>query len=305
MKGTARNERKRRYENSAYYYVAAILLLVALIVVFPIGYTVYISLTNMNLYHWFDFEFIGIGNYIRAFSQANSEFLSSLGLTILWTIANMVLITLVSLVLAVLLNVKGFKGRNVYKTLLMFPWAVPSYVSILLWRIGIFNGEFGLLGDIARALGSDSFYILQSYWGAFFASLLVNVWLSYPFTMTMMDGALQSIDQSLYEAARLDGAGFWRTTFNVSLPEIVPIVAPSLLMTAFMQFKQFDVVYLLTLQKGAQTGAGLQTIITYAHTTAFESNNYGLSSAISTIIFMLIALLFSRFAYREAKEGRN
>ena len=117
MKGTARNERKRRYENSAYFYVAAILLLVALIVVFPIGYTVYISLTNMNLYHWFDFEFIGIGNYIRAFSQANSEFLSSLGLTILWTIANMVLITLVSLVLAQDLYEMGDMARGLVQVL--------------------------------------------------------------------------------------------------------------------------------------------------------------------------------------------
>ena len=298
------NASKKRFDGTAYLYIAVVLLLVAVIVVFPIGYTVYISTTNMNLYHWYDFDFIGFSNYIRAFAQTNGEFLRSLGLTLLWTIANMVLIIFVSLVLAVLLNIKGFKGKNIYKTLLMFPWAVPSYVSILLWRIGIFNGEFGLFGDISRFFGSDSFFILQSYWGAFFASLMVNVWLSYPFTMSMMDGALQSIDQSLYEAAKLDGSGFWRTTFAISLPEIAPIVAPSLLMTAFMQFKQFDVVYLLTLQKGAQTGAGLQTIITYVHTTAFESNNYGLSSAISTIIFMLIALLFSRFAYREAK-GRG
>ena len=117
----------------------------------------------------------------------------------------------------------------------------------------------------------------------------------------MFDGALQSIDRSYYESAKMDGAGFWVRLIKITVPGIWPVMAPAVLMTTFTTFKQFDIIYLLTQQKGALTGATLQTIITYAHQNAFVSNNYGLSSAMSMIIFALI-IVISMFMNKGLKE---
>ena len=119
----------------------------------------------------------------------------------------------------------------------------------------------------------------------------------------MIDGALQSIDKSYYESAQLDGAGFWKQKFYITIPGIKQIIAPAVIMTTFTTFKQFDIVYLLTMQKGSYTGATLHTIITYAHENAFVSNNYGLSSAVSIIIFVII-ILFSLMTNRSVKEDK-
>lgn len=123
----------------AYLCSAPSLLLILLIVVFPILYTAYISFTNMNVYHWFNFSFVGLKNYKDALFVFDSGFLAALLRTILWTVLNMVLQLVIAFVLASLLNIQDFKGRRVYKTLLMIPWAMPGYVSILLWKNGIFN----------------------------------------------------------------------------------------------------------------------------------------------------------------------
>ena len=115
----------------AYLCSAPSLLLILLIVVFPILYTAYISFTNMNVYHWFNFSFVGLKNYKDALFVFDSGFLAALLRTILWTVLNMVLQLVIAFVLASLLNIQDFKGRRVYKTLLMIPWAMPGYVSIL------------------------------------------------------------------------------------------------------------------------------------------------------------------------------
>ena len=134
--------------------------------------------------------------------------------------------------------------------------------------------------------------------------MVLNLWMALPFMIMMMDGALQSIDKSYYESAQLDGAGFWAKNFHITIPAMKGIIAPAVIMTTFTTFKQFDIVYLLTMQKGAYSGATLQTVITYAQQNAFVSNNYGLSSAVSVIIFLII-MIFSVFTNRAIKEEPN
>ena len=199
------------------------------------------------------------------------------------------------------LNAKGLKLKRVYKTLLMFPWAMPAYVSILLWKVCMYNTEFGLLNQLVTALGGSKMNYLAENVPAFFACTILNLWMALPFMIMMIDGALQSVDGSYYESATLDGAGFWQKTWYITLPCIRPIIAPSAIMTTFTTFKQFDIVYLLTKQKGSLSGASIQTIITYAHQNAFVSNNYGLSSAVSILIFVII-IVFSVFTNRGLKE---
>lgn len=277
------------------------LLLIALIVVFPILYTFYISLTSMSVYHWFDYTLIGLDNYWRALFVFDSGFLSALLATVLWTAVNMALQLVIAFLLASALNVKKLRLRKVYKTLLMFPWAMPGYVSILLWKTGMFNSEFGLLNQWMEALGREAVRWLSTDVSAFICCTVVNLWLALPFMIMIMDGALQSIDASYYESARLDGASWLERTRYITIPSIKPIIAPAVIITVFTTFKQFDVVYLLTQQMGARTGSNFHTILTYAYENAFVTNNYGYSSAISIIIFALMLVFSARF--KLAGEG--
>ena len=279
------------------------LLLIALIVVFPILYTFFISLTNMSVYHWFDFTVIGLQNYWRALFVFDSGFLSALGATVLWTFVNMVIQLVVAFVLASLLNVKKLRLRKLYKTLLMFPWAMPGYVSILLWKTGMFNSEFGLLNQWMEALGQQTVRWLSTDVSAFICCTVVNLWLALPFMLMIMDGAMQSIDRSYYESALLDGANWFQRSVSITIPAIKPIILPVVIITVFTTFKQFDVIYLLTQQMGAKTGSGLHTILTYAYENAFITNNYGYSSAISIIIFLLLLAFSAR--YQLGGEGER
>ena len=279
-------------------------LLIVLIVVFPIAYTGYISLTNMNTYHWFEFNVIGFDNYVRALAVFDSGFLSALLGTVLWTIVNMALQLLIAFVIACLLNVSRLPLRNVYKTILMFPWAMPGYVSILLWKTGMFNSEFGLLTRWMRDMTGITVRWLSTDAGAFLTCTLVNLWLALPFMIMIMDGGMKSIDKSYYESAYLDGAGALRRAVSITVPCLKPVIAPSVLITVFTTFKQFDVVYLMTLRVGAQTGSHFHTIITYAYENAFITNNYGYSSAISIMIFaLLIAFSFVTNAKRKGEAA--
>lgn len=284
-----------------YFYVSPSLLAVGLIVLFPILYTGYISFTNMNVYHWFNFSFIGLENYKNALLVFDSGFVPALLRTVLWTFLNMVLQVVIAFFIAMGLNAEGLKLKNVYKTLLMFPWAMPGYVSILLWRMGMFNTEFGLLNQFVRALGFENIKWLSQNETAFLSCTVVNLWLALPFMIMVTDGALQSIDRSYYESATIEGAGFFTKTRKITIPLLRPILAPAVILTLFTTFKQFDIVYLLTQQQGAKTGADIHTIITYTYEKAFVTNNYGYSSAISIIIFMLLIVL-SAISRRDLKE---
>ena len=291
----------QKFRMKPWFYCLPALLLILIVLVFPILYTGYVSTTNMSLYHWADYRFIGLANYARALFKFNSGFLSALWATILWTLINMVLQIGIGFLIAIGLNSPALRLRRMYKTLLMLPWAMPAYISILLWRVGIFNTEFGVLNKLLTMLGLGKVDFLGSNTIAFCSCLALNLWMALPFMISTNDGALQSVDRNLYESARLDGAGFWTCLRSITVPAIWPIVAPAAVMTTFITFKQFDIIYLLTQQRGYMTGASLNTVITYAHQNAFVSNNYGLSSAVSMLLFVVI-IAFSLMTNRSLRE---
>ena len=294
-------DRKQRKETlSAYIWSTPSLILILLIVIFPIIYTGYISLTNMNVYHWNNYELIGLENYKDALLVFDNGFIAAFGVTFLWTIVNMVLQLIIAFIMASLLNIKRLRLRNVYKTLLIFPWAMPGYVSILLWKTGMYNSQFGLLNQWLQKLGLEPVRWLNSNVMAFISCTVVNLWLALPFMITIIDGALQSLDKSYYESALLDGATWLERTRYITISMIKPIIAPSVIITTFTTFKQFDVIYLLTQQVGSKTGANVHTILTYAYEKAFITNNYGYSSAVSMIIFVVL-IAFSSISNMKSK----
>lgn len=283
-------------------YLMPALLLIIIVIVFPVLFTGYISMTDMSLYHWNDYHIIGFQNYARALFKADSGFLEALLVTILWTAVNMVIQLAAGFFIVLGLNARGLRWKRLYKTLLMVPWAMPAYISILLWRVGMFNPEFGVLNKLLSLFSPGKVDFLSNNVAAFCSCMVLNLWMALPFMITTIDGALQSIDRSLYESVTLDGAGLWAKIKYITLPSIKPIIAPAAVMTTFITFKQFDIIFLLTQQRGYKTGATLNTVITYAYQNAFVSNNYGLSSAVSMLLFVLI-ILFSLFTNRSLREN--
>lgn len=292
---------KKLHRAKPWLYCVPALLLIVIVIVCPILYTGYISLTDMSLFHWTDYKVIGFSNYARALFKFDSGFLSALVTTLLWTALNMVIQLVLGFFIALGLNAPGLRLKRLYKTLLIVPWAVPAYISILLWRVGMFNTEFGILNKLLVILGLQKTDFLAGNVIAFCSCMVLNLWMALPFMISTIDGALQSVDRSYYESATLDGAGFWVRLRYVTIQHIKPIIAPAAVMTTFITFKQFDIIYLLTQQRGYMTGATLNTVITYAHQNAFVSNNYGLSAAVSMLLFVII-ILFSVLTNRSLRE---
>ena len=177
----------------------------------------------MNMYHWDNYQIIGLANFKRALVKVDSGFLSALLTTIIWTAINMILQLVIAFFIALGLNVQGLKLSRVYKTLLMFPWAMPAYVSILLWRVGMFNTEFGFLNKMLSLMGLEKMNFLSENIPAFISCLVLN-------------SSLQSVDRSYYESAKLDGAGFWKQNWYITIPAIKSVLAPAVIMTTFTTF---------------------------------------------------------------------
>lgn len=279
---------KQKHNIKPYLFISPSWLVITLIVVFPIIYTVGISFTNMNIWHWKEYEFIGAKNYLKALTRLDSGFLEALVRTILWTIINLALQIVLALSISLLLNTEGLRGKGLYKTLMMLPWAMPSYISALIWKYGMFQNEFGLLNQLLRKFGFEGVGWLNGNVIAFISCMIVNLWMALPYMILMFYGGLQGIDKVFYESAEIEGAKRFQKIRFITIPILKPLVMPAIIMTTFVTFKQFDIVYLMTMQVGSKTGADVHTIITYAYENAFITNNYGFSSALSVIIFLIM-----------------
>jgi arabinogalactan oligomer/maltooligosaccharide transport system permease protein len=256
----------------------------------------------MNIYHWTNFTFNNGQNYIRALTVVDEGFIGALVRTFLWTLVNLILQFVIALVLALMLNVEGLKFKGLYKTILMISWAMPGYISALIWKYGMFHNDFGLLNQLLHMAGLKGVEWLNSDFMAFVSCLIVNLWLALPFMILMIYGGLQSIDHVYYEIAQIEGAKLMIKTARITLPLLKPVLIPAIAMTTFVTFKQFDIVYLMTQQTGSKTGANIHTVITYAYEKAFVTNNYGYSSALSVIIFAII-VAFTVLNQRYLKSG--
>lgn len=234
-------------------------------------------------------DFVGLGNYRDLLSGTDGRFFYTLGVTLVWTAVNVTLHVSVGLALALLLNRPTLKGRAVYRVLLIVPWAVPSYITALIWK-GMFHPDMGAVNQVLAKLG---FNTLGMSWmadvaHAFAANLTTNVWLGFPFMMVVCLGALQSIPTDLYEAARLDGATGWQQFSRITLPLLQPALVPAVLLGSVWTFNQFNVVYLVS---GGNPDGRTDLLVTEAFRWAFErgpGGAFGLSAAYSTLIFLIL-----------------
>jgi arabinogalactan oligomer/maltooligosaccharide transport system permease protein len=233
-------------------------------------------------------------NYAKIFADPvlRDPFIKVFIWTIVFAFTTVIMMGFVGLLLAVALD-KNIRFRNLYRGLLILPYAMPSFMSILIWA-GMFNRDYGAI----NTLFGTHIDFLANAWTARGMILLVNLWLGFPYFYMISTGALQALPTDLEEAASLDGATEKQIFFKIKMPLVLQILSPLLIASVAFNFNNFNLIYLLT--KGGPTNildgesAGATDIlITYAYKTAFAGaeQNYGLASAISVVVFIIVAIV--------------
>ena len=241
---------------------------------------------------------LGGGEALNILTQ-NSFFVVLLRST-LYVIFCLPFFVIVGLALALILNDSRIRFKPLWRTLLIIPWAVPTFITALIWQF--FFRDAGTINLVLQALSLQNprspIHFLSDPLLAFFAIVLVNVWMSYPFFMTIILGALQSIPADMYEAAEVDGSTWWITLTRITVPMLRPAILPAVVLSSISTFQMFNTVFLIT-AGGPINGVGkpgaTDLVMTYAYKQTFQQGNYGYIGAFAVIIFLvlLVATLLS------------
>tara|TARA_B100000530_G_scaffold164355_1_gene103384 strand:+ start:2455 stop:5082 length:2628 start_codon:yes stop_codon:yes gene_type:complete len=277
----------------AHFYVAPALLSLAILTFYPVLYGFWLAFTDANQTQLGDQSFIGFDNFWEVFSSEG--FLRVTLFTLVWTVVNVSAHIGIGLFLAIMLHRSRISGKVAYRTILLLPWAVPSYISVLVWR-GMFQPD-GFVNDL---LGTNIDF-LSDPTGAQIIVILVNIWLGVPFMMMSISGALQSLPKNMYEAAEIDGVMGWAAFRHLTLPNLRSALIPLTLLGFIWTFNMFNVIYLMT-DGGPNLYFGepgqTDILITYVYDVAFREGAYGVAAAWSVIIFLM---LFA-FSWRYMKQ---
>jgi len=251
-------------------------------------------------HHQGTWSFVGLHNFIEILSGNGRalddplNFWFILGVTVLWTMCNVLLHVTIGVALALLLSRKWLRGKGIFRMLLILPWAIPNYITALMWH-GMFDGQYGAVNSILHGLGMDGVSWFTSWTAAFSANVITNTWLGFPFMMVVALGALETIPKELYEAAAVDGATPWQRFRHITLPHLRPALGPAVALGSIWTFNMFNVIFLVS---GGKPGDSTNILVTDAYRWAFErGDRYGMAAAYGTIIF-LILLLWNVFGAR-------
>ncbi len=284
------------------------LMLVVLLSIVPIVYNVYLSTTDMSLFHYHDYRFVGAQNYVTLFTSPVSDFARLFVWNLVYSLW-CVLIPFVTGVAAARLLAASPRGLSAAaRPLIVLPWVVPAFVTILIWK-GLFNYHFGAVNGLLGLFGVGKVPWLIDPVPARIAVLIVSTWLAIPFMTVTAAGIMKSLPAGIFEAARLDGAGPVASFFRLTLPLVTRRMVPVLVLGFTASFNNFTAIYLLTsggpAYPGAIGGAGAtDIIISYIFKLTLMSRRYGLAAAYAVVVFAAIGIV-TVAAMRRLKAGRE
>lgn len=243
---------------------------------------------------------IGWKNFLRVFHDKGIQkpFLAIFVWTVFFSLITVVLTVAVGMVLACLVQWESLRGKAIYRVLLILPYAVPSFISILIFK-GLFNQSFGEINMMLGALFGITPAWFTDPLTARVMIIIVNAWLGYPYMMILCMGLLKAIPDDLYEASAMDGAGPFQNFFNITLPLLIKPLTPLMIASFAFNFNNFVLIQLLTNggpdRLGTTTPAGYtDLLVSYTYRIAFEGGggqDFGLAAAIATLIFLLVGAL--------------
>ena len=275
----------RRSLEPILYVFPAVLFLLS-IMIYPMIYLLNLSVRKASFLKP-PMPFNGLDNFLAVI--ASDQFLNSVYNTLTWTAGSLVLTGILGLITALVFN-EDFKGRNFFRVIVLFPWIFPYVAAAIMWRFllthpfGHFNAWLSNLGLISGDAG-----VLGSSGSAMIFAVLVNAWKHFPFIMLMLLSGLQGIPKELYDAAKVDGAGYIQQLRYVTLPMLRPVLFISLLIFIIWSINAFSIVSLLT---GGGPGDATEIITLFIYRLSFIGFDFGLAAAASIILFG-IGLAFS------------
>jgi len=262
---------------------------------YPIVYVFLMSFFKTNKFGKI-LQFCGNCNFRQIFLI--KDFWAVLGRSFIWTGLAVLTKTLFGIIIALLLNVE-YKGRRVYRTLLILPWASSVPISVMLWQ-WVYNADFGLLNYTLKLL-----HITQNppYWlaypiPAFFAAIWVDIWIGIPFMSLVFLAGLQAIPKDLYESAVVDGVNQWQKFRFITLPLLKNILVIATLLSILWTFNDFNTIYILT--KGGPINT-TDILITFIYKYSFNFLKFGPASAMAVITFFIllgVSIIYSRFYFK-------
>ena len=243
-------------------------------------------------------EFIWFDNFTKVLTS--DKFLMVLKNTAIWTVAVVCLSTLLGFILALLLNNK-YKGRKIARAIVVFPWATTLVIQASAWKFMLDN-DFGALNNLLRTLGIISANVnwtpTPAAWFAW--EIACGIFVTIPFVCFTALSGLQSIDDSYYEAATVDGASYWQKLFKITIPLVKPSLTVATVLNIIYVFNSFPIVWTMT--KG-DPASRTDTLVTYLYKLAFYNGKQGEAAAVSVIGFVILLICASIYMVSTLKKG--
>lgn len=274
---------RNKFNVTPYLFIAPVFIMLATLVVYPIGYALFLSVMKTNFTTKWDF--VGIDNYVSIFKDGSM--VKSLLVTFQFTIAVVIGHLVVGTLLALAMNKKR-PGVSLFRTILIIPWLLPDVVVALLYK-WIFNANYGVFNIILMKLGVlEKSQAWLSTGFAFTVLVFVCVWKGYALIMVNMMAGFQSVPEDIYEAAKLDGSNPIQTFFRVTVPMIKPVIATAVILDTVWWFKHYTIIKLLT-DGGPNNKTSTVSISIYKE--AFSYHNYGVAAAGASVVFVVCWLI--------------
>jgi len=278
------------YTKKAYFFVLPSLFLFFFFFLYPLVYTAYISTTDANFFNIMKGPtFIGLENYKVLIFEG--RFFIPLLRTLLFMFTSIPLKVFAGLLLALLFNSLLLKAKRILYVLILLPWAAPWFFLVLIWR-GMLNQDFGVINQVLSFFGLGQVNWLNDVGNAFVAYNIVEVYMAYPFMMSVIFGAMQSIQSDLYESALMDGAATWAKFRYVTLPLIKKPLFWATIMTSIASYLIFGVPFLLNRGGPARLN---EFLLVYGYKEAFDLGFYGYAAAFMVLVFILLVILIIPF----------
>ena len=304
-KGLSMNRKKYRnasYRRSlfAYILISPGVLLIALILLYPLLRGV-LSSFFLSTQGTVDFKtFVGLDHYINLIKD--SIFKASIRNSLIWTSINVFFMYIIGSGIALILN-KSFRGRGFYRSVILIPWVVPGIAAAMTWK-WMYSNQYGVINFVLNKLGLTSTNIdwLGSPKFALGAVMVVAIWKAIPFITIVILAALQSIDSTCYEAARIDGANSFQCFWNITLVGIRDVSITTILLEIIWTFSSFDLIYTMT-----AGGPSNSTMIVpvYTYLTAFRFFRLNYASAIGVISLLIVGVFALLFVIYNNRQERN
>ncbi|HYB81978.1 MAG TPA: sugar ABC transporter permease [Mycobacterium sp.] len=282
---TKRSGPSRRRAWAGRLFVAPNLAAVAVFMLFPLGFSLYMSVQNWDVFR--PPKFVGLKNFGELFTS-DPLFLIAIRNTVIFTLGTVVPTVLISLVVAGVLNQK-VKGIGIFRTIVFLPLAISSVVMAVVWQF-VFNTDNGLLNIMLGWIGIKPIpWLVEPRWAM--ASLcVVSVWRSVPFATVVLLAAMQGVPETVYEAAKIDGAGGIRQFVSITVPLIRGAISFVVVISIIHAFQAFDMVYVLNGPNGGPESATyVLGIMLFQH--AFSFLEFGYASALAWVMFAILLVL--------------